>query len=66
MAGVSRSAEITVVLVHGAFVDGSSWESVYKILKKDGYNVAIVQNQHYRWPRMSPQPNALFTRRTAR
>jgi pimeloyl-ACP methyl ester carboxylesterase len=44
MSGVSRSAEITVVLVHGAFVDGSSWESVYKILKKDGYNVAIVQN----------------------
>jgi pimeloyl-ACP methyl ester carboxylesterase len=25
-------------------VDGSGWESVYKILKKDGYSVAIVQN----------------------
>jgi pimeloyl-ACP methyl ester carboxylesterase len=25
-------------------VDGSSWEGVYKILKKDGYHVAIVQN----------------------
>jgi pimeloyl-ACP methyl ester carboxylesterase len=34
----------TVVLVHGAFVDGSGWESVYKILRKDGYTVAIVQN----------------------
>ncbi|HET7639905.1 MAG TPA: alpha/beta hydrolase [Ktedonobacteraceae bacterium] len=44
MAGVSNSAEITIVLVHGGFVDGSGWESVYKILKKDGYNVAIVQN----------------------
>ncbi|HEY4123974.1 MAG TPA: alpha/beta hydrolase, partial [Rhizomicrobium sp.] len=33
-----------VVLVHGAFVDGSGWEGVYKILKKDGYNVSIVQN----------------------
>ena len=44
MAGVSHSAEITIVLVHGAFVDGSGWESVYKILKKDGYSVAIVQN----------------------
>src|SRR6476619_2312519 len=33
-----------VVLVHGGFVDGSGWESVYSILKKDGYNVAIVQN----------------------
>jgi pimeloyl-ACP methyl ester carboxylesterase len=33
-----------VVLVHGGFVDGSGWESVYTMLKKDGYNVAIVQN----------------------
>ena len=33
-----------VVLVHGGFVDGSGWEAVYKILKKDGYNVSIVQN----------------------
>ncbi len=44
MAGVSNSAEITIVLVHGGFVDGSGWESVYKILKKDGYRVTIVQN----------------------
>ena len=41
MAGVS---DISVVLVHGGFVDGSGWEDVYKILKKDGYNVSIVQN----------------------
>jgi len=33
-----------VVLVHGGFVDGSGWESVYEILKEDGYNVSIVQN----------------------
>jgi pimeloyl-ACP methyl ester carboxylesterase len=33
-----------IVLVHGGFVDGSGWEGVYKILKKDGYNVSIVQN----------------------
>jgi pimeloyl-ACP methyl ester carboxylesterase len=33
-----------IVLVHGAFVDGSGWESVYSLLKKDDYNVAIVQN----------------------
>ena len=26
-----------IVLVHGGFVDGSGWEGVYKILKKDGY-----------------------------
>jgi pimeloyl-ACP methyl ester carboxylesterase len=28
-----------IVLVHGGFVDGAGWESVYRILKKDGYNV---------------------------
>lgn len=33
-----------VVLVHGAFADGSGWQGVYKILKKDGYKVTIVQN----------------------
>src|SRR3989442_14537794 len=33
-----------VVLVHGGFVDGSGWEGVYKALKKEGYNVTIVQN----------------------
>ena len=32
------------ILVHGGFVDGSGWEGVYKILKKDGYTVSIVQN----------------------
>jgi pimeloyl-ACP methyl ester carboxylesterase len=34
----------TIVLVHGGFVDGSGWEEVYKLLKKDGYTVSIVQN----------------------
>jgi len=33
-----------IVLVHGGFVDGSGWEGIYNLLKKDGYNVAIVQN----------------------
>src|SRR5437899_884267 len=34
----------SIVLVHGGFVDGAGWEGVYKILKRDGYNVSIVQN----------------------
>ena len=38
------TALVSIVLVHGGFVDGSGWEDVYKILKKDGYNVSIVQN----------------------
>src|SRR4051812_46195030 len=33
-----------VVLVHGGFVDGSGWEGVYRALRKQGYNVSIVQN----------------------
>jgi pimeloyl-ACP methyl ester carboxylesterase len=32
-----------VVLVHGAWADGSGWNGVYDILVKDGYNVSIVQ-----------------------
>jgi pimeloyl-ACP methyl ester carboxylesterase len=32
-----------VVLVHGAWADGSGWRGVYDILTKDGYNVNIVQ-----------------------
>ena len=38
------AAAMSVVLVHGGFADGSGWEGVYQILKKDGYQVAIVQN----------------------
>src|SRR6184192_546540 len=34
----------TIVLVHGGFVDGSGWQGVYKLLRKDGYTVRIVQN----------------------
>ena len=33
-----------VVLVHGAFVDGSGWERVHALLTKDGYRVSVVQN----------------------
>ena len=33
-----------VVLVHGAFADGSGWRGVYDVLKKDGYTVSIAQN----------------------
>ena len=33
-----------VVLVHGAFADGSGWRSLYEVLTKKGYKVSIVQN----------------------
>ena len=38
------SSAVNVVLVHGGFVDGSGWQGVYEILKKDGYRVTVVQN----------------------
>jgi pimeloyl-ACP methyl ester carboxylesterase len=33
-----------IVIVHGAFQDGSGWKAVYNILTKKGYHVTIVQN----------------------
>jgi len=39
-----QSSDTTIVLVHGGFVDGSGWQGVYDQLKRDGYDVAVVQN----------------------
>jgi len=39
-----RSSVKSIVLVHGAFVDGSGWQGVHSILKRDGFDVTIVQN----------------------
>jgi pimeloyl-ACP methyl ester carboxylesterase len=44
MSTLAGSALPAVVLVHGGFVDGSGWEDVYRILKKDGFQVSVVQN----------------------
>ena len=41
---MTKESTMTIVLVHGGFVDGSGWEDVYQMLKKDGYDVAIVQH----------------------
>jgi pimeloyl-ACP methyl ester carboxylesterase len=47
-----------VVLVHGAWADGSGWKGVYDILVKDGYNVSIVQE-----PETSFQEDVIATKR---
>jgi pimeloyl-ACP methyl ester carboxylesterase len=47
-----------IVLVHGAWADGSGWKSVYDILAKDGYNVTIVQE-----PETSFQDDVSATKR---
>ena len=43
MTGASELL-VSIVLVHGGFVDGSGWDQVYNMLKKDGYTVSVVQN----------------------
>src|SRR3954468_4150127 len=48
LAGITASALAAppiknVVLVHGAFVDGSGWQPVYELLVKDGFHVTLVQ-----------------------
>ncbi len=58
MASGPEPGTPTVVLVHGGFVDGSGWEGVYTILKKDGYPASIVQN-----PTISLADDVAATRR---
>jgi len=53
----NSKSPVTVVLVHGGFVDGAGWEGVYNALKNDGYNVSIVQN-----PTTSLQDDVAATR----
>src|SRR5918999_3031240 len=52
------SAARNVVLVHGGFVDGSGWQGVYDQLRKDGYNVSVVQN-----PTLSLEDDVAVTKR---
>ena len=44
MTASAGSQPVSVVLVHGGFVDGSGWEGVHGALRSRGYRVAIVQN----------------------
>ncbi|EJL92404.1 putative hydrolase or acyltransferase of alpha/beta superfamily [Herbaspirillum sp. CF444] len=53
-----NSLVLSIVLVHGGFVDGSGWEGVHNILKQDGYNVSIVQN-----PTTSLADDVAYTKR---
>jgi len=44
IAAAQTEKPVSVVLVHGAFVDASGWKPVYDLLTKDGYEVLMVQN----------------------
>src|SRR3984957_18910064 len=43
VAAAAQAGIKNVVLVHGAFADGSGWGAVAKILEKDGYTVSVAQ-----------------------
>jgi len=43
-ASSSTAAKPTIVLVHGAWADGSSWDGVASILQHDGYTVDVAPN----------------------
>jgi pimeloyl-ACP methyl ester carboxylesterase len=63
VSGTAASAPATaiknVVLVHGAFADGSGWMAVAKILQKDGYTVSVAQP-----PETSLEDDVAATNRT--
>jgi pimeloyl-ACP methyl ester carboxylesterase len=47
-----------IVLVHGAWADGSGWKGVYDLLVKDGYGVSMVQE-----PETSFKEDVIVTKR---
>ena len=54
-----RATSVTnIVLVHGAFVDGSGWQPVFDLLVHDGYHVTVVQE-----PETSLKEDVSSTRR---
>jgi pimeloyl-ACP methyl ester carboxylesterase len=55
---MGNPSAVSVVLVHGGFVDGSGWQGVYDQLKGEGYDVAVVQN-----PTLSLEGDVAATRR---
>ena len=54
-----QQPSVSIVLVHGGFVDGSGWRGVHDILKQDGYEVIVVQN-----PTISLDDDVAVTRRS--
>jgi pimeloyl-ACP methyl ester carboxylesterase len=58
LAQTSGTPIKNIVLVHGAWADGSGWKGVYDILVKDGFNVSIVQE-----PEISFQDDVAATKR---
>lgn len=58
IAAQAQDKKISIVLVHGAFVDASGWKAVYDLLVGRGYEVLVVQN-----PTVSLEEDAAYTTR---
>jgi pimeloyl-ACP methyl ester carboxylesterase len=58
---VRVASKPTIVLVHGAWADGTSWQHVIPLLERDGYTVVAVQN-----PLSSVADDIATTRRVIR
>ena len=58
LSAATPQRDVSIVLVHGGFVDGSGWQAVHNILTKDGYEVIVVQN-----PTVSLEDDVAVTRR---
>src|SRR6202789_4256209 len=59
VAQTSDASIKNIVLVHGAWADGSGWKGVYDTLVNDGYSVSIVQE-----PETSFKDDVAATKRT--
>ena len=44
MPAIPDAEAMNIVLVHGAWADGSGWEGVYRSLRKENFSVSVVQN----------------------
>jgi hypothetical protein len=64
LAQNDKAAVRNIVLVHGAWADGSGWKGVYDTFVKHGYNVSIVQEPETLVQR--PNQTDFLTRRIAR
>ncbi|HVI05185.1 MAG TPA: alpha/beta hydrolase [Sphingomicrobium sp.] len=58
LSAAAPEKPVSIVLVHGGFVDGSGWEGVHRILSRDGYEVIVVQN-----PTVSLEDDVAVTKR---
>ena len=62
----STAASVSVVLVHGGFVDGSGWQGVYNILQQQGTASASSRIRRSRSTTMSPSPGEWLPRNLVR